>query len=170
MAHLDKSAAANTAMATVGREILTPLSGIDGHLDLLATSPLDARQRRCVDGMRVFVDGMLIMLDDMLEAAGTRAPLPGMPGDLARRIAGDWEALVWAVEDQEQDMAIGSLHSLKSALGIADQGFMASHCRGLERHLERHGFEGLAPVLYEFHLRMQTLLDEARSAAAQAGG
>jgi hypothetical protein len=79
-------------------------------------------------------------------------------------IARDWELLVWAVEDEEKEAAVECLHSLKGALDVAVRAVMASYCHSLEQHLVQRGFEGLTPVLYEFHLRIQSMLDERRLA------
>jgi len=169
MSPLDENAASRLHVTTVGREMSTLISGIDGVLGVLEASRLDTRERGTVERLRVFVDGLLVKVEDLFEVAGQTTSSSCSPGEVAQAISRDWEALVWAVEDQEHDAVMSRLHTLEGSLGKTGHAMTASHCRALERHLLMHGFEGLSQVLYEFHLRVQTTLDTCRSTGTPAG-
>ncbi|TDA47887.1 hybrid sensor histidine kinase/response regulator [Burkholderia pyrrocinia] len=61
------NAAKSAFLATMSHEIRTPLNAILGNLELLAHSPLDARQRERLGTVRTASDGLLSIISDVLD-------------------------------------------------------------------------------------------------------
>src|SRR5262245_21598896 len=54
-------------LANMSHEIRTPLNGVLGMLQLLARSPLDARQRQYAETARVAAESLLAIINDILD-------------------------------------------------------------------------------------------------------
>ena len=60
-------------LAMMSHEVRTPLNGILGMAHLLATGPLEARQRDQVDTLRSSAEGLLTVLNDVLDLSSLEA-------------------------------------------------------------------------------------------------
>lgn len=63
-------------LATMSHELRTPLTGVVGLTELLAATPLDARQRDYVDSLLDAANGLQSIVNDVLNVAKSEADIP----------------------------------------------------------------------------------------------
>jgi len=67
-------------LANMSHEVRTPLNGVIGMAEILASTPLSERQRRYVDAIRRSGEGLLGMLNDVLEVVQSEGTEPNLEG------------------------------------------------------------------------------------------
>jgi signal transduction histidine kinase/CheY-like chemotaxis protein/HPt (histidine-containing phosphotransfer) domain-containing protein len=67
------SRAKSQFLANMSHEIRTPMNGIVGMAELLASSPLDDRQRRYIDALHRSADSLIDIINDVLDLAKIEA-------------------------------------------------------------------------------------------------
>lgn len=99
--------AKNEFLGTLSHELRTPLAGVDGSVQLLRDTRLDARQQECLRMIGYANSTLLEILDDMLSFSrleGGRVGLEREPFDL-RETVDDMLALQW-VSAQAKGLAL----------------------------------------------------------------
>lgn len=72
------SRAKGVFLANMSHEVRTPLNGVIGMSEILASTPLSERQRRYVDAIRRSGEGLLGMLNDVLEVVQSEGNEPNL--------------------------------------------------------------------------------------------
>lgn len=86
------SEAKSRFLANMSHELRTPLTGVLGMAELLAETPVTARQRDMIDTIRVSGEGLLTILNDILDLAKIEAGKmdveshPFVPAEVIRRV------------------------------------------------------------------------------------
>jgi CheY-like chemotaxis protein len=102
------------ALAAFAHEVRTPLTGILAISNLLATSDLDARERRWVDTIKAGAEHLASLATLFVDAARSRGPAAGMRQDLF-----DLRVLARSIGDSLAGRAAAK--GLQSSIDIAEK-------------------------------------------------